>query len=186
MPKTNNTAYIILGLLSHENLSGYDIKKRIDSMISYFWEIGFGQIYPTLKALEEEGAVIKGPGEAGKGPERNIYSITEKGKTILQEWLILPEAKEYTRYEILLKLYFGNMVSLDENIQRIEMFKERHQKNLEMMGFFKTNLEQVLDNDKDHLYYYLTVLFGEEVYKGYIRWAEKAAEMLDSTKKRQS
>jgi len=30
---------VILGLLSHEDLTGYDIKKMIDGAISFFWKI---------------------------------------------------------------------------------------------------------------------------------------------------
>lgn len=178
MAKINTTAYIILGLLKHEDLSGYDIKKRIDVMISHFWEAGYGQIYPTLKTLEQDGWILRRSGGAGKGPERNIYSITEAGKAALQVWLEIPEAKEYTRYEILLKLFFGSLVAPDENIRRIDLFKERHEQNLKIIQNFAHNLEQVLQEDEDHLYYYLTVLFGEQVYKAYLHWAEQATELL--------
>ena len=33
---------VIQGLLSHEDLTGYDIKKRIDGAISFFWKGSFG------------------------------------------------------------------------------------------------------------------------------------------------
>ncbi len=32
----NNSSLVILGLLFHEDLTGYDIKKRIDGAISFF------------------------------------------------------------------------------------------------------------------------------------------------------
>jgi DNA-binding PadR family transcriptional regulator len=179
MAKTNTTVYIILGLLDHEDLSGYDIKKRIDYMISHFWEVGYGQIYPTLKTMEENEMIIKQSIEANKGPERNLYSITEKGREVLREWLLLPEDKEYTKYEILVKLFFGNMVTPDENLKRIGAFRERQNKNAEMIKLFKHNLEQVLSEDEDHLYYYLTVLFGEKVYRAYQDWAAEAETLLE-------
>ncbi|MNI96905.1 hypothetical protein D3C73_1554540 [compost metagenome] len=43
---------------------------------------------------------------------------------------------------------------------------------------FKSNLERVLHTEKDHLYFYLTVLFGEHVYKAYLDWAEEAKALL--------
>ena len=101
MAKANTTAYIILGLLAHEELSGYDIKKKIDSMIRYFWEVGYGQIYPTLKTLEAEGMITKKSAGSSKGPEKYLYHITDEGRDALKEWLEIPETKEYTRYEIL-------------------------------------------------------------------------------------
>ena len=38
MARERKIDMVILGLLSHENLTGYDIKKRIDGAISFFWK----------------------------------------------------------------------------------------------------------------------------------------------------
>jgi Predicted transcriptional regulators len=179
MAKENKTAYIILGLLQHENLSGYDIKKRIDIMISHFWEAGYGQIYPTLKQLVEDGNVEKMDVESSKGPDRIVYSITREGRKKLIEWLKVPEVNDTVRYEILLKLFFGNAISLEENKERIRKFQSDQGENLELISQFKKNLLTVLPEDNDHLYYYLTVLFGEKIYKAYQEWAKEALDLLD-------
>jgi len=179
MPKQNTTLYIILGLLNHEDLSGYDIKKRIDTMISNFWEVGYGQIYPTLAHLEKEKLVIKRISETSRGPEKNLYSVTKQGREVLTEWLKLPEQKEYTKLEILIKLSFGSLVSIEDNTKRIEAFKDRHSHNLKMMEIFKENLKQVLNKEDDHLFYYITVLFGEHMYKAYLEWADEAVGLLN-------
>ncbi|MDF2844092.1 MAG: putative transcriptional regulator [Herbinix sp.] len=179
MAKENTTIYIILGLLNHEDLSGYDIKKRADYMISSFWEVGYGQIYPTLARLEKDELVTKRTSEETKGPERNLYSITEAGRITLTEWLKLPEQKEYTKYEILLKLFFGSLVSVEDSTNRIEAFKIRHTQNLKMIEMFKANLESVLGEQQDHIFYYITVLFGQHLYKAYLDWAEEAIGLLE-------
>jgi DNA-binding PadR family transcriptional regulator len=179
MPKNNTTRFIILGLLQHEDLSGYDIKKKIDHMISSFWEVGYGQIYPTLKQLVDDELACKRTGTDSKGPEKNIYSITEKGRETLKEWLATPEEKEYTKYEILLKLFFGSLASKGDNINRIQTFRQRQEKKLELIQLFKSNLERVLGETDDHIYYYLTVLFGEKIYSAYIDWANEATSLLE-------
>ncbi len=38
MAKDRKIDMVILGLLAHEDLTGYDIKKRIDGAISLFWK----------------------------------------------------------------------------------------------------------------------------------------------------
>ena len=82
MPKENTARYILLGLLSHQPLSGYDIKKRVDLSIQPFWPVGFGQIYPTLAQLEREGLV---PRPSVKAPrarsERSIPLRRKAGRT---------------------------------------------------------------------------------------------------------
>lgn len=182
MAKENTAVYIILGLLSHEDMSGYDIKKRVDATISRFWEIGYGQIYPTLARLEKEGLVTKMAGVEAKGPERNLYSITGTGREVLVEWLKLPEQKEYIKYEILLKLFFGSLVSIEDSTKRIGEFQRRHQENLKLQEAFKANLEAAMGHNKDHLFYYITVLFGERIYKAYLEWADEAVKLLEEAK----
>lgn len=182
MAKENTTIFIILGLLTHEDMTGYDIKKRIDTVITNFWNAGYGQIYPTLKTLEQDGLVTKKTVEAAKGTNKIIYSITEAGRKRLVEWLSNHEEKEYLKYEILLKIFFGNTLSKDENMQRILEFRSRNFKKLEQIDLFKQSLHEVLDESDDHFYYYLTVLFGEHIYKAYMNWADEAVMLLKKRK----
>ena len=133
MPKENTTRYVILGLLSHEPLSGYDIKKQVDIIVSHFWNVGFGQIYPTLKELEREELVSKTTAAQGKGPQRYVYAATEAGREALASWLKQPAQKEYTKYEILLKLYFSGGLPVIHSVQAIDDFKVRQQQNLGML-----------------------------------------------------
>ncbi len=183
MPKENTTRFIILGLLSHEPMSGYDIKKRVDIIVSHFWNVGFGQIYPTLKELEHEGQVSKVAAAQEKGPQKYVYTATEAGREALKSWLELPAQKEYTKYEILLKLYFSGGMPASQSIQAIKDFKARQQENLAMLQGFKSSLEAVMGSSPDHLHYYLTVLFGERVYGAYLDWAKDALHLLKENDK---
>lgn len=178
MAKENKTIYAILGLLNHKAMTGYDIKKRIDLTLRYFWDAGFGQIYPGLKTLERNGWV-ECTGMAGEaGPDRNVYSITEQGREELKRWLSLPVEKEQVKYEILLKLFFGNMVPVEDNIRIIEEFKRRNSGVLNLFELFEADLLKVMSASGDHRYFYLTVLFGEKVTKAYLEWADEAIRIL--------
>ncbi|MDE6063639.1 MAG: PadR family transcriptional regulator, partial [Lachnospiraceae bacterium] len=64
---------VILGLLSHEPLTGYDIKKRIDGAIRFFWKGSFGSIYPALNAMEKDGLVTK-ENSSESGREKIVYA----------------------------------------------------------------------------------------------------------------
>ncbi len=178
MAKENTTRFILLGLLSHADMSGYDMKKRMDVTVSHFWNVGFGQIYPTLKELNSEGLVEKKEYSSSKGPNRMVYSITEQGRESLSNWLMLPEEKEYTRYELLLKLFFSGRLPVEYSQTRIEAFRARHAQNLFLMEQFANELGAILDAEPDHKYYYLTALFGKYVYQAYLDWAKEAQEML--------
>ncbi|MEM7464992.1 MAG: PadR family transcriptional regulator, partial [Pseudomonadota bacterium] len=56
-----NVRTLILAILNKQDASGYEIKKlSSEGRFSYFVDISFGSIYPTLARLEEEGNWIPG------------------------------------------------------------------------------------------------------------------------------
>jgi PadR family transcriptional regulator, regulatory protein AphA len=179
MSKNNIAKYIILGILSHEPSSGYEIKKKVEFSISYFWSISYGQIYPILKRLEEERLATKEVKIAETGPNRKIYTITEKGKIELREWLLQPEKKEN---EILLKLFYGSQLSKEDNIEKIENFSKTRSKEIIQLEHSQKELISVLDKDEDHVYFLLVALFGISTYKAHIKWSEMAIKLLNEMK----
>ncbi|MEO1142750.1 MAG: helix-turn-helix transcriptional regulator, partial [Pseudomonadota bacterium] len=53
-----NTQSLILAILNFEDASGYEIKKESsEGAFSYFVDISYGSIYPTLAKLEADGLV---------------------------------------------------------------------------------------------------------------------------------
>lgn len=168
---------VILGLLSHEELTGYEIKKRMDTSLKYFWGASYGSIYPTLSDLVNRGLATKRDDEENKR-NKLIYTITDKGRLYLKEWLKSPVEKDELRYETLLKLFFGNEQGEEQTIQHIETFQAKIEKELTfLMGFEKT-LRNCLEDDSAHKYYLLTVEFGIKTYHAYLEWCEEAKKML--------
>jgi len=180
MGKENKTVYVILGFLNHEDLTGYDIKKRIDTALSYFWGAGFGQIYPTLSLLEKKSWVTKRNDSMGQKIERIIYAITDEGRDALTLWLAKPVENDFVKYEILLKLFFGSALDVQKNIDHVEKFRDNYARELPVLKGFETELMKVKDESSDHLYYLLTVLFGEKIYSAYLEWSNEALALLES------
>ena len=177
MAKERKIDMVILGLLSHEDLTGYDIKKRIDGAISFFWKGSFGNIYPALKDMETQGLISKSDTSVG-GRERITYKITEAGEKALRNWLKEEQVENELKYETLLKLFFGGLESAEVSVHNIEVFEKQIQKDLKLLKVYYEALEKSL-GDKDHLYYLLTVSFGIETYEAYLKWCNKAKKILD-------
>lgn len=169
--------YVILGLLNHESLTGYEIKKRIDHSLKFFWSGSFGSIYPALDALEADGCVEKEEENSGRG--KIIYSVTEKGRTLLREWLMKPAEKDELRYETLLKLFFGGELGREGVLVHIQKFEEKIRKELLVLEEYAANLEKVQD-EEEHKYYLLTVKFGVETYRAYLGWCREAKAVLQN------
>lgn len=174
--------YVILGLLSHEDLTGYEIKKRMDTSLKYFWGASFGSIYPTLSDLVDRGLANKRNGAEGKR-NKIIYSITEEGRIYLKEWLQIPAEKDELRYETLLKLFFGNEAGALQAISHIDAFQEKIEGELPYLIGAAETLRNNIDADDTHKYYLLTVEFGLKAYRAYLEWCEEAKEILGEESK---
>src|SRR5260221_4346141 len=86
MAKENKSRYALLGMLSIRPGSGYDIKKFMEQSTSNFWHESYGQIYPLLKQLVDEGLATSHTEKQEGKPERYIYTLTNKGLEELRQW----------------------------------------------------------------------------------------------------
>ena len=177
MVKDREIDRAILGLLAHEDLTGYDIKKRIDGAIRYFWKGSFGSISPALSDTEQCGQEEKAPCDSAGGRERIVYHITGAGKSALRDWLYEEQASNELKYETLLKLFFGGAAPREVTVRNIEVFERKVSEDLAVLRLYEADLASHLD-EEDHLYCYLTVTFGIETFEAYLRWCEKARKAL--------
>ena len=74
-------AYAILGLVSFEEMSGYDLKQFADRSIQhFFWSPSVSQIYSELRRLESMGYVAERRVEQQMRPDKRLYRITARGR----------------------------------------------------------------------------------------------------------
>jgi len=171
----------ILGLLSHQPMTGYDIKKRIDFSLRFFWGASYGSIYPTLNSLMKQGMVTKTETKEN-GRDKIFYTITDKGHDKLKEWLMQPVEKDEIRYETMLKLFFGGEIGKEETLGHIARFEEKAKEELPFLLQCESQLEEILDEDEDHLYYLLTAKFGVKMFQCYLEWCKEANKLLKNKK----
>jgi DNA-binding PadR family transcriptional regulator len=129
----NTLAYILLGILAREPLSGYDLARLLKKHFGPFWAISHTQIYPALAQLVEAGfttyEIIE---QQARRPDKKIYQITEAGQGALRAWVEAPTSPAVIRDEFLLKAY-SLWVADPEHMQTI--FREQialHQERLFM------------------------------------------------------
>ncbi len=82
--------FALLGLLAEGPRHGYELKKAFEAMLAGTWQVNIGQIYSTLARLERDGLVVARKQPQELLPDRKVYTLTEKGRQTLQEWLARP------------------------------------------------------------------------------------------------
>ena len=87
-------SHTLLGLLEGGPRHGYDLKRTFDVHFGHDRPLHYGQVYATMSRLLKNGLVEVDGVEAGGGPERKRYAITEAGVTDVERWLARPEKPE--------------------------------------------------------------------------------------------
>ncbi|WP_433304660.1 PadR family transcriptional regulator [Actinoplanes sp. CA-030573] len=89
---------ILLGLLEAKPKHGFALKGDYDARFGPDRGVGIGQVYAALVRLQRNGLAEFVGVEAGGGPDRRLYAITELGVEELSTWLTTPEpASSYAR-----------------------------------------------------------------------------------------
>src|SRR5689334_9730249 len=105
MKYQSRTKYTILGMLTIEAMSGYEIKQAIQQSTAFFWSESDGQIYPTLAQCVEKGWATYHEEASKTARSKKIYKITPAGKKELTCWLVKKVQNTPLRNELLLKLF---------------------------------------------------------------------------------
>lgn len=102
--------HTLLGLLEAGSSHGYDLKRAHDEVFRPPKPLAYGQVYATLARLLRNGLISVEGAEAGDGPDRKLYSITDAGVTDLESWLTSPEKPaEYLHNTLYLKVVLALM-----------------------------------------------------------------------------
>ena len=101
----------LLGLLDREPSHGYDLKRDYDAYFGRGRALPFGQVYATLARLARDGKAVAGEAEAGAGPDRKRYTITQTGKHEVEAWLGEPIlAGPYLQTDLFVKVVLSLML----------------------------------------------------------------------------
>ena len=174
----NRTRYAILGALTLEPMSGYDIKRFADQSVAHFWAESYGQIYPILKQLRAE-RLITVDTERHAGPRRHIrYAITARGRRALSRWLTEPAEQQVRRIEILLKLFFARNAAPEAILRLVEEFRMEHLGRLELYRHTEARLRAEHAGHADLPYWLMTLSYGSHVSRALVAWADETLAAL--------
>ena len=129
--------YAILGLLHYQDMHGYRIKRHIEQHFGHMWSINYGQIYPNLRKMENEGLLTKKEVVQTGTPARKLYSITQAGREAFAEWLATdPQGTMLLRDPFLLRFVFFGFGSKERALEQVD----------EKIKFYEARLEKRREN----------------------------------------
>lgn len=145
--------HAILGFLSNHPQTGYDLQKKVEKTISHFWPSTQSQIYRSLRQMSEQALIVSEIQHQEERPNRKVYSITEKGKEELIDWLATPLDMPRHRNQFLVQLFFSRHIDIESIIANLVHYKAIMQERLDflnsdevggMLNLFGTEVEKTL------------------------------------------
>ena len=140
----------VLGLLHETPMHGYELRKRLNSVLGAFRAFGYGSLYPCLKELLQQGLIVEEAPSGAVKPlagrrSKIVYRVTAEGKERLQDLLTQsgPAAWEddgfgvhfaffgLTRADVRMRILEGRRSRLEERLDSVRAAMSRTRERLD-------------------------------------------------------
>ncbi|OBK37996.1 PadR family transcriptional regulator [Mycobacterium sp. 1245111.1] len=185
--------HAILVSLCEQSGSGYELTRRFDRSIGYFWSATHQQIYRTLRTMEADGWVsAKVVPQQGR-PDKKVYTVSDSGRAELARWIAAPigsrgsgssgsgagRAGDGAVRELAVKLRgaaYGDRAALIEQV--VALRAERAQLLDTYRGFAKNQFSDPASLRGSALHQYLVLRGGIRTEEGTIDWLDEITAAL--------
>ena len=175
-------AHAILAALVEASCSGYDLAKRFDGSVGFFWSASHQQIYRELSKLEDQGWISSESILQAGRPDKRLYSVTDLGEQHLKEWIAQSCEPTPIKDDLLVKIFAGHIVPKQIILAELEHHQEAHLKKLstykELEQCYFQNPQELPESGK---FQYLTLLNGISYETHWLAWCNQAMELLIQT-----
>ncbi|HEX2321052.1 MAG TPA: PadR family transcriptional regulator [Streptosporangiaceae bacterium] len=127
----------VLGLLHETPMHGYELRKRLNSVLGAFRAFGYGSLYPCLKDLTSRGLITEDAvPEAAKPPlggrrSKIVYRLTADGKEYLQDLLTQTGPASWEDDGFGVRFAFFGLTTADVRLRILEGRRSRLEERVE-------------------------------------------------------
>ncbi len=159
--------------------SGYDLGKRFDKTVGYFWKASSQQIYLELHKLAAANAVRAETVTQTDRPNRIVYQITDHGRAMLATWVEEPTEPPSVKEELLVKLFALGDVDTNALLSELDRRRAYH---VERLSDYESVMQKYYP-EPHHLSprklgRYLGLRMGIQSEKSMIAWCDEALKLV--------
>jgi DNA-binding PadR family transcriptional regulator len=142
----------VLGILHETPMHGYELRKRLNSLLGAFRAFGYGSLYPALKDLLSKGLIAEDPiPDAGKAldrPRRSkiVYRLTADGKERLNDLLAQSGPASWEDDGFGVHFAFFGLTQADIRMRILEGRRSRLEERLEGFRAAATRTRERVDS----------------------------------------
>jgi DNA-binding PadR family transcriptional regulator len=161
----------VLGLLHESPMHGYELRKRLNTLLGPWRAFSFGSLYPCLSRLEQNGFVTKDGASTPGRRAKVVYKLTAEGKEHFQT--LLHETGPSQWDDELFGVHFAFFAHTDAEARLRLLEGRRHRLEERKEGFRAT-----LGRAREKLDHYTLELqrHGLESVEREVRWLTELIE----------
>ncbi len=172
--------HALLGLLLHRSAYPYELADRLQGRLGPAWAINSGQLYQTIKRLEDDGLIARVDSDAEARDDRHVYAITEPGIEEFQRWFDGASCNmRLSRRPLLVKITLAGPERLKDAIAQIHEYELSCAAQLRELSMVREAIP--IDEPRlraDHVLLRLNLSADIFQTEGELRWARHAHEMV--------
>ncbi len=122
--------HALLVPLSEQAGSGYELTRRFDRSIGFFWGATHQQIYRVLRRVEDRGWVEATVVPQDGRPDKKDYRVSAAGARELARWIAAPTEPGRLRDELAVKIRAAAHGDADALRAEVAQHRDRHAERL--------------------------------------------------------
>ncbi|MFF3573230.1 PadR family transcriptional regulator [Nocardia jiangxiensis] len=173
--------HALLVSLTERAGSGYELARRFDKSIGFFWNATHQQIYRVLKRMEERGWVVGETVPQEGRPDKKVYTVGPSGHAELSRWISAPTEDDaaFQRSELGIKIRAAAHGDLPALCTEIARHRDNHAGRLELYRQIeKRDFPAPAQLTGPALHQYLVLRGGIRVETGFVEWCDEVLEAL--------
>ncbi|WP_067699662.1 PadR family transcriptional regulator [Nocardia jejuensis] len=171
--------HALLVSLTERASSGYDLARRFDKSIGFFWNATHQQIYRVLKRMEEQGWVTAEAVVQEGRPDKRMYSVSDAGRGELTRWIAEPSDVGAMRNELGVKLRAAVYADIPALAADVKRHRDQHAHRLDIYRTFEKKDYPAPDQLSGRtLHQYLVLRGGIRIEEGFVDWCDEVLDAL--------
>ena len=173
-------AHTILAVLAYCPCSGYDIGKRFDEGVGYYWKASQQQIYRELSKMETQGWVDYEKVPQDGKPDKKLYKATELGYEELAQWFAEPTEPTPVREDLLVKVMAAPHMPRALLLAELNSRRQLHQSQLQRYRNKEAQFQTKQPPTVAEQFQYLTLRRGIRYEEDWIGWCDEVLDFLNT------
>ena len=172
-------SHALMTALLDEDLTGYELRRRFDTSLGFFWAASHQQIYQELRKLAEAGLLTARDVPQDGRPDKIVYALTDAGRDALAEFVAGETRRKPSKDDLFVKLY--NLGHADPEPVRAELARRREEHAARLALYERIRSRHYAEPDALPLRrrgIYLALDAGIRTEAMYVDWCDDALRYL--------